>query len=158
MAARCRRESIGLLCYGGLAGGFLSDHYLRSNDPAPPLENRSLIKYRLVIDEFGGWSRFQDLLSALAKVAARHDVHLGTVAIRWLLDQAGVSGVIVGARHAGHLDDIRKASELRLDDDDREAIARVQAGASGPAGDVYALERVKGGPHASIMRYDLRGR
>ena len=45
--------------------------------------------------------------------------------------------------------------ELALDDDDRAAIVRVQATSSGPSGDVYDLERVKGGPHASIMRYTL---
>ncbi|MCC6245626.1 MAG: aldo/keto reductase, partial [Gemmatimonadaceae bacterium] len=27
--------------------------------------------------------------------------------------------------------------------------------APGPRGEVYALERHKGGPHASIMRYNL---
>jgi len=27
--------------------------------------------------------------------------------------------------------------------------------ASGPSGAVYTLERVKGGPHASVMRYNL---
>ena len=35
------------------------------------------------------------------------------------------------------------------------AVARVQAASRGPAGDIYDLERVKGGPHASIMRYTL---
>jgi aryl-alcohol dehydrogenase-like predicted oxidoreductase len=155
MAARCIRDGISLICYGGLAGGFLSDRYLRSVEPASPLENRSLVKYRLVIDEFGGWKRFQDLLDALRTVATRHDVGVGTVAIRWVLDQPGVSGVIVGARHTRHLDDIRKACVLVLDEEDCAAIARVQSGSTGPAGDIYELERVKGGPHASIMRYDL---
>lgn len=155
MAARCSRDGIALLCYGGLAGGFLSDRYVGAIEPVWPLENRSLAKYRLVIDEIGGWNHFQNLLAALGTVAARYDVRIGTVAIRWVLDQPGVSGVIVGARHARHLDDIRKACALELDDDDRAAIARVQAGSTGPGGGVYELERVKGGPHASIMRYDL---
>jgi aryl-alcohol dehydrogenase-like predicted oxidoreductase len=155
MAARCARDGIGLLCYGALAGGFLSDRYLGSTDPAPPLENRSLVKYRLIIDEFGGWDRFQDVLAALGKVAARHGVGIGTVALRWVLDQPGVSGVIVGARHARHLDQAIRACALALDDDDRAAIARVQSASGGPRGDVYDLERVKGGPHASIMRYTL---
>jgi diketogulonate reductase-like aldo/keto reductase len=77
------------------------------------------------------------------------------VAIRWVLDQAGVSGVIVGARHARHLDQIRKACVLALDETDRQEIARVQSASAGPEGDVYALERVKGGRHAAIMRYTL---
>jgi aryl-alcohol dehydrogenase-like predicted oxidoreductase len=156
MAALCARHNIGLLCYGTLAGGFLSDRYLGRPDPALPLENRSLVKYRLIIDEFGGWDRFQDMLAALAAIAARYGVGLGAVALRWVLDQPGVSGVIVGARHARHLDQARQACVLALDDDDRAAIARAQTTAGGPEGDVYDLERVKGGPHASIMRYTLR--
>jgi aryl-alcohol dehydrogenase-like predicted oxidoreductase len=155
VAAECARDGIGLLCYGALAGGFLSDRYLGAPDPASPLENRSLVKYRLIIDEFGGWGRFQDMLTALGEAAARHGVGIGAVAIRWVLDQPGVSGVIVGARHARHLDQARQACMLALDDRDRAAIARVQSASSGPSGDVYDLERVKGGPHASIMRYTL---
>jgi len=155
IAAQCAREGIGLLCYGALAGGFLSERYLGKPDPAQPLENRSLVKYRLIIDEFGGWDRFQELLAALGAVAARHEVGIGAVAIRWVLDQPGVSGVIVGARHARHLDATRQACELALDEEDRAAVARVQSASSGPGGDVYDLERVKGGRHASIMRYTL---
>jgi aryl-alcohol dehydrogenase-like predicted oxidoreductase len=155
MVAQCAGEGIGLLCYGALAGGFLSDRYAGRPDPEPPLENRSLVKYRLIIDEFGGWNRFQEMLSALGQIAARYHVGIGTVAIRWVLDQPGVSGVIVGARHARHLDQIVQASALTLDEDDRAAVARVQSESKGPAGDAYDLERVKGGRHASVMRYTL---
>jgi aryl-alcohol dehydrogenase-like predicted oxidoreductase len=155
MAELCARHGIGLLCYGALAGGFLSNRYLGRPDPAPPLENRSLVKYRLIIDEFGGWDRFQRLLERLERAAARHGVGIGAVALRWTLDQPGVSGVIVGARHARHLDQIVRASRLVLDADDRADIARLLAAASGPGGEVYELERIKGGPHAAIMRYTL---
>ena len=157
IAEQCARDGIGLLCYGALAGGFLSHRHLGQPDPASPLENRSLVKYRLIIGEFGGWDRFQDMLAALGGVAARHGVGIGAVAIRWVLDQPGVSGVIVGARHARHLNESIQACALALDDEDRAAIARVQSASSGPGGDVYDLERVKGGPHASIMRYTLGG-
>ena len=152
----CARERIGLLCYGAVAGGFLSDRHLGAPDPVPPLENRSLVKYRLIIDEFGGWDRFQEMLAALGRIASRQQATIGAVAIRWVLDQPGVSGVIVGARHARHLDQIRKACELALDDADRQEVARVQSASRGPDGDVYGLERVKGGRHASIMRYTLQ--
>ena len=155
MAALCADRDIGLLCYGAVAGGFLSNRYLGAADPTPPLENRSLVKYRLIIEEFGGWERFQKLLAGLNAVATRHRVGIGAVAIRWVLDQAGVAGVIVGARHARHLDQVVQAATLTLDASDREEIIRLQANASGPAGDVYELERVKGGQHASIMRDTL---
>ena len=132
----------------------MSNRYLGMADPGS-LENRSLVKYRLIIEEFGGWPRFQSLLAGLNAVAARHDVGIGAVAIRWVLDQPGVSGVIVGARDTRHLDQAIQACALVLDVEDRAAIARVQASSSGPRGDVYGLERIKGGPHASVMRYDL---
>jgi aryl-alcohol dehydrogenase-like predicted oxidoreductase len=155
VAARCAARGIGLLCYGALAGGFLSDRYAGGADPAAPLENRSLVKYRLVIEEFGGWDRFQEMLTALGEVSKRHGVGIGAVALRWVLDRPGVAGVIVGARHARHLERTTQACELALDDEDRALVARVQSKARGPTGDVYDLERIKRGPHASVMRYTL---
>jgi aryl-alcohol dehydrogenase-like predicted oxidoreductase len=155
MTDLCDGRGIGLLCYGALAGGFLSDRFLRHPDPSAPLENRSLVKYRLIIDEFGGWDRFQQLLLILDAIASRHGVGIGAVALRWVLDQPGVRGVIVGARHAGHLAATLAAATLTLDADDCARIARVQMLAAGPGGDVYGLERLMGGRHASIMRYTL---
>lgn len=155
MTEYCHAHSIGLLCYGSLAGGFLSERWLGAPAPDGDLENRSLIKYRLIIDEFGGWERFQQLLDTLRAVGARHGVGIGSVAMRWTLDQPGVAALIVGVRHAGHLASVESAVNMTLTDEDRSAIAHVQALANGPAGEVYGLERVKGGTHASIMRYSL---
>lgn len=156
MAPYCAAHAIGVLCYGALAGGFLSERWLDVPEPASDsLENRSLIKYRLIIDEFGGWPLFQRLLRALSDIGARHGAGIGAVAMRWVLDQPGVTGVIVGVRHDGHLASVASALALQLDDDDRAAIAAVQSEAAGPAGEVYGLERIKGGRHASVMRYTL---
>ena len=155
MAAFCAERGIALLCYGALAGGFLSNRYLAQADPPPPLENRSLVKYRLIVEEFGGWAAFQRLLTVLDEVASRHGAGIGEVAIRWVLDQPGVAAAIVGARHARHLDRIVRALAIPLTDADREAIALAQADSPGPAGDIYELERARGGRHASVMRYTL---
>jgi diketogulonate reductase-like aldo/keto reductase len=77
------------------------------------------------------------------------------VALRWVLDQPRVAGVIVGARHAGHLEDLRRAAVMALTPADCDAIAAAQAGAAGPSGDVYSLERQRDGAHGAIMRYTL---
>ena len=53
MAAMCEADGTALLCYGSLAGGFLSDRHLGAPEPQPSLANRSLVKYRLIIDEYG---------------------------------------------------------------------------------------------------------
>lgn len=155
MTSLCEKAGVHLLCYGGLAGGFLSDRYLDQPAPAEPLDNRSLVKYRLIIEEFGGWDGFQRLLRALHEVAARHGVTIGTVALRWVLDRPRVAGVIVGARHGRHLADLQKVAALTLTPADLAAIAAAQAGSAGPSGDVYELERTPGGAHGSIMRYTL---
>jgi aryl-alcohol dehydrogenase-like predicted oxidoreductase len=155
MASLCATHGIQLLCYGSLAGGFLSERYLGAVDPVEPLENRSLVKYRLIVEEFGGWAAFQQLLTVLHRVATRHNVGIGAVSIRWVLDRQSVGGVIVGVRDGRHVDQIAQACQIELDAGDLADIARVQDASRGPTGDVYALERVKGGRHASVMRYTL---
>ncbi|MCU0619658.1 MAG: aldo/keto reductase [Gemmatimonadaceae bacterium] len=159
MADVCRGYGITLLCYGALAGGFLHERWLGVADPAAAglaaLENRSLVKYRLIIDEFGGWDAFQALLATMRAIALRHGATIGAVAIRWVLDQPGVGAAIVGARHAGHLPATLAAVALRLDDTDRAQLAAAVAHAPGPAGDCYDLERVPGGRHAVIMKTNL---
>ncbi len=155
MTRFCLDRGIGLVAYGTLAGGFLSGKALGSSEPTSPLPNRSLTKYRLIIDEFGGWSRFQQLLTALDTIADKHGVSAATIAGRWVLDRPGVAGIILGTRDARRLDERARMIDLRLDDDDRAAIAAILDRANGPAGDVYDLERERGGRHAAIMRYDL---
>ncbi|MDH4067137.1 MAG: aldo/keto reductase, partial [Acidobacteriota bacterium] len=155
MTSLCRECGTGLLAYGVLAGGFLTDRWLGQPEPRERLENRSLVKYRLIIEEFGGWPRFQALLAVLDGIARKHGSRIGTVATRWVLDRPGVAGAIVGARHAGHLPDTLAATRLDLDAEDEAQIAAVHADAPGPGGDVYELERMPGGRHASIMRYNL---
>jgi len=151
----CRAHGIQLLCYGAMGGGFVSERWLGQPAPSEPLEHRSLTKYRLIIDEWGGWDRFQALLRVLHGVAGRHGVRLSSVAARLVLDEPQVAAVIVGARNATHLAALQEIAGLRLDAADREAVAALQREAPGPAGDVYALERVAGGPHAVIMRTNL---
>ena len=67
------------------------------------LANRSLVKYLLIIEEFGGWELFQELLRTLREVADRHSneekrVSIAMVAIQYILSREQVGGVIIGAR------------------------------------------------------------
>ena len=149
LAAFCAAHGIRLLCYGTLAGGFIGERWLGAPEPHPPFANRSLVKYRLIVDDFGGWRRFQELLAVLDAIATRHRVSVASVAIRYVLDKPGVAGAIVGARNAAYLDDLVQA--VTLDDGDRAAVARIVSQATGPRGDCYELERVEEGPHSMIM-------
>lgn len=155
MASAAAGHGISLLCYGTVAGGFLSDKWLGAAEPGEPVENRSLTKYKLIIDEFGGWELFQALLRALREVADRHRSDIATVASAAVLTRAGVAGVIVGARSRSHLQSNLAISDLRLTAEDHARIDTVLALARPLPGDVYALERDRTGRHGSIMKYDL---
>ncbi len=155
LAALCQRRGMHLLCYGTLAGGFFSEHWLGQDEPLSGITNRSLVKYKLVIDEFGGWAAFQALLRALKAIGERHGVSIATVATRWVLEQPAVAAAIVGARYADRIGDTLAVFHLQLDADDLAAIHTILADHPGPAGDTYTLERDKTGPHGRIMKYDL---
>jgi aryl-alcohol dehydrogenase-like predicted oxidoreductase len=155
MVELCRERGVALLCYGTVAGGFLSDRWLGQPAPEGELANRSLTKYRLMVEEFGGWTAFQQLLAVLRRIADRHGTDIATVATRAMLDTPGVAAAIVGATSTAHLAAHAAIGRLRLDDGDRAAIAAVTAHRRGPGGDVYELERDREGPHGRIMKYTL---
>ena len=121
MADAAQAHGVSLLCYGTVAGGFLSDTWLGKPEPAMGFENRSLTKYKLVIDDFGGWDLLQALLRTLRAIADRHGSDIATVASAAMLTRPAVAGVIVGARNASHL-----AANL--------AISDLVAHATGPCG------------------------
>ena len=84
------------------------------------LANRSLVKYLLIIEEFGGWELFQHLLQVLKSIADKHPpvvlggreedggsdgvegsttvpVTVAMVAVAYVYSIPGVSGVIIGS-------------------------------------------------------------
>lgn len=149
------KHDMQLVCYGTLAGGFLTENWLGKPDPGFQFENRSLIKYRLIIDEFGAWSRFQDLLQTLRSIGDRHGVSLSSVATRWVLDQPHVAAGIVGARYARHLPTTLEVFSFSLSEADHVEIKSILSKADGPDGKVFALEADRTGRHGSIMKYNL---
>jgi aryl-alcohol dehydrogenase-like predicted oxidoreductase len=156
MVDYCRAENIALFCYGTVAGGFLSERWLGKAEPAlDSIGNRSLIKYKLIIDDFGGWALFQQLLTVLSRIAAKHGTDIATVASRIILDRGQVAAVIVGATSTAHLAAHAGIGSLELDADDIASIGAVTSHRLGPVGDVYDLERDRTGPHGQIMKYEL---
>ena len=130
MAGFCQGNGASLLAYGAVCGGLLSDRYLGQPEPGPgALTTASLRKYKQMVDAWGGWDLFQQLLSALRAIADRHEATIANVAVRYILDRPAVAGVIVGARLgvAEHIADNARVFRIRLDDDDREAIEAILA-------------------------------
>jgi aryl-alcohol dehydrogenase-like predicted oxidoreductase len=130
MAGFCREHGVTLLTYGTLLGGLLSEKYLgRPEPPRAELNTASLQKYKRMIDAWGGWALFQDLLAVLKQVADKHQVGIANVGIRYMLDRPAVAGVIVGARLgvAQHIADNARVFGFELDADDHAMIEPVLA-------------------------------
>ncbi len=144
-----------LLCYGSVAGGFLGETWRGAAAPRGDLENRSLVKYRLIIDDCGGWSAHQLVLDALADIAGRHGVGIANVAQRWVLDQPGVGAVIVGFRGEASARRTLATLGLTLSASDHAQLRDVLSSLPMPAGDVYDAERDPTSVHAGIIRYNL---
>jgi aryl-alcohol dehydrogenase-like predicted oxidoreductase len=128
MAAFCRDHGISLLTYGTVLGGLLAEKYLGQPEPTrAALNTASLQKYQNMIDAWGGWALFQELLVVLKAIADRHRVSIANVGVRYILDRPAVVGVIVGARLgvAEHLADNARVFSFALDDADRARIETV---------------------------------
>jgi aryl-alcohol dehydrogenase-like predicted oxidoreductase len=157
MVEYCRDKGIALLCYGTVLGGFLTERWLGKPAPRGQLQNRSLVKYKLIIDDFGGWDLFQELLQVLATAAAKHGTDIATIASRAMLDRPEAAAVIVGAINTAHLQSHEQIGSVQLDAEDLGAIAAVTDYRRGPREDVYVLERDRTGRHGQIMKYQLSG-
>lgn len=124
----CQKHDIKLLAYGTLCGGLFSEKYLGQPEPrGGELNTASLKKYKNMIDNWGGWNLFQELLSALKLIAQKHDVSISNVAVRYVLEQPAVAGAIIGARLgvAQHLEDNALVFSFTLDAEEHNNISTV---------------------------------
>ena len=128
MAPYCQENGIHLLTYGTFCGGLLSERYLGTPEPTGlALDTASLNKYKQMINAWGGWTLFQELLACLKAIADNHGASIANVASRYILDQPAVAGVIAGARLgiSHHREDNARVFDLSLNSDDVAAIEAV---------------------------------
>lgn len=122
LAAFCVEHGVQLLAYGTVAGGWLTERWLDKDEPDWERAGTwSQMKYGRFMRAAGGWPALQRVLRAAASVAARHHVSIANVASRFILEQPGVAGVIIGARlgEREHIDDTLRLFSLSLSAADR---------------------------------------
>ena len=138
MIKYCQEHDIKLLTYGTICGGLLSENYIGKPEPKSwGLNTTSLRKYKNMIDAWGGWKLFQELLLTLKEIAAKHQVSIPNVAARYILDKPAVGGVIIGARLSvsEHIEDNSRIFNLQLDSEDLNRIDAI----SRKSQDLYQL-------------------
>ena len=111
---------IGILVWSALAGGFLTGKYDRGNPP--PAGTRFAEAGQFVPFDV---ERGYQIIDVLRQVANRHGVSPARVALAWTMSRPAVTSVIVAARTHQHLEDNLLAADLRLTDEDFEALNTV---------------------------------
>mgnify|MGYP001093496615 CR=1 FL=1 len=145
MSELCRARGVGILAFGTLAGGFLTDRWLGRVEPGiDDLETWSQMKYFRFIQAAGGWDPFQALLETVRQVAERRGVSMANVASRAILEAPAVAGVIIGARlgRSQHIDDTLALSAFQLRAEDHAALDAARADLQpipGDCGDEYRV-------------------
>jgi aryl-alcohol dehydrogenase-like predicted oxidoreductase len=129
MVPFCKEHNIRLLAYGSLCGGLMTERYLgKTQEPyATDLDTLSLRKYKKMIDTWGGWDLFQELLSTLNEIAQKHNMSIANVATRYILEKPAVAGAIIGVRLgiSDHRNNNTQVFNFSLDKSDYDSIDTV---------------------------------
>jgi aryl-alcohol dehydrogenase-like predicted oxidoreductase len=147
----CRAHGIAFYGYGALAGGFIAERWHGASDPGFGPQGQR--EYRAIIDHANGWPRHTALLATLHAIAGRHQASISDIALRWALDQNGVSALLVGASSSAHLQALKRLDRIALTASDRALIDTTLAQLRIPAGPVGHLER----DASSLVGRALRG-
>lgn len=113
----CREHGVAIITYSSICQGILAGRWRTLDDI--PADSRSSNR-RLKPDVF---PQVLEVLDLLDEVAARHGKTMAQTAIRWLLDQPGVTCTLVGASRPEQVDQNLGALDWTLDPDDWQRLA-----------------------------------
>eukprot|EP00978_Attheya_sp_CCMP212_P012852 scaffold32099_cov50-Attheya_sp.AAC.11 len=149
MADWCAENDVGLIAFGTVGSGILSERYLRQPPPTPEQKDTASMRmYSNTAARFGSWKLVQELLETLDIIAASvrfsgrcADAAISNVAQRYILETQGVSAILIGVRNQNHIAENVRTHAFQLNADEREAIDAIVAKRDGPKGDVWDIER-----------------
>jgi len=117
----CRHEGVGVMVWSPLAGGFVTGKYRRGQD-APEGARRKNFDFPPIDRERG-----YDLIELLDGLAKEKGSTIPRLALSWLLQQDGVSTLIVGAKKLEQLEDNLAAIDVTWTEKELEQVAAATA-------------------------------
>ena len=135
----CEEEGIGVIVYSPMASGLLTGKMTRERIESLPDNDWRRRSERFQEPQL---SRNLELVERLERVAERHGVSPGAVAVAWTLRNPAVDGAITGFRRPDQVEPILAAAELELSDEDAaELEARLgEPGAAAPPSSASSAE------------------
>ncbi|QUD89888.1 aldo/keto reductase [Phenylobacterium montanum] len=110
----CVKEEVGVVCFYGLASGFLTGKYRSEADLGKSPRGRGAKRY---LD-----ARGLRILAALDAVGAETGASPAQVALAWLMAQPGITAPIASATSVAQLEEILGAARLSLSADQVKAL------------------------------------
>jgi len=135
-------QRLAILPWSPLAGGFLSGKFTRDAQ-GPAGARRTTFDFPPVDRE----KAFR-IIDVIRPIAERHEATVARVALAWLLQQNGVTSVIIGAKSREQLLDNMAATDVQLTGEDLTALNEVSALAPEYPG--WMLERMGSDRLASV--------
>lgn len=133
--AWCRSHDVGVLAYGPMAAGLMSDTFTETRAAALPNDD-----WRRLDPQFQGdrLRRNLALRDALVPLARQHAMSTAAIAIAWVLAWPGATAAIVGARRPEQVDGWSGAGHLELSPAEIATVAAAIEGTGAGTGPVVA--------------------
>ena len=112
-------ENISIMPWSPLAGGFLSGKYTRTNQVAGD-SRRDSFDFPPINKE-----KAYDIIDILAAIGKNHNASAAQIALAWVLQQPGVTSVIIGAKNQLQLNDNISTVNLHLSEEELKQLNQV---------------------------------
>lgn len=110
----CLERGLGIIPYYSLASGFLTGKYRSEKDFDKSKRGKGIQKY---LNDRG-----YRILDALDKVADEYKTSQASIALAWLIARPSITAPIASATSIDQLNDLIKATEIKLSDEDIELL------------------------------------
>lgn len=120
LEAVVKAHGLGVINYYSLASGFLSGKYRSPEDASKSARGQG------VVDKYLN-PRGVKIINALVDVAERHHASPTQVALAWLIARPSITAPIVSATSMSQVDELVKAAELKLSDEDKRRLTEASS-------------------------------
>ncbi len=116
----CLKKNIGVICFYGLAKGFLSGKYRTKEDASNGAHgNRVVTNYMN--------DRGMRILKALDEVSKQHSSNPARVALAWLMTRPSITAPIASATNLKQMEDLVQSVHLKLNKENIESLNSASA-------------------------------
>ena len=112
-------ESISIMPWSPLAGGFLSGKYTREKEKAGD-SRRDIFDFPPIDKE-----KAYDIIDLMIEIGKKHNVSVAQVALAWMLKKPSVTSIIIGAKLKYQLLDNIEATKLELTESDMQKLDNI---------------------------------